>query len=196
MSRRFSLRPTLVGTLAAGLLALSGCTGLEDTNNGGYVDGDGQTVEIPVEERGEPVALVGQTLAGEPLDVADDRGKVVVVNIWWTGCGPCKREMPMLQEASEELTAEHPDQVAFMGVNTRDLDPANGLAFERALEVGYPSLYDPSGKALLAFHGEVSLFAMPQTVVLDPEGRVAAVTRGEIPTKTTLTSVVEAVIAG
>jgi len=181
----------LAGALLVGV-ALAGCTDSEGTNEGGYVAGDGQVTEIAPDDRGEPVALTGETLDGAAYDVARQRGKPVVVNIWWSGCGPCKTEMPMLQEASQEVG----DDVAFLGVNTRDLDVAQAQAFDRVAKVDYPSIYDPSGKALLAFHGQASLFSMPQTLVLDSEGRVAASIRGAIPSKTTLTTVIEDVDTG
>ncbi|WP_245565375.1 TlpA family protein disulfide reductase [Nocardioides insulae] len=191
-----AVRRRLAAVLAAGsVVALAACSGADGTNEAGYITGDGQVSYTAVAERDEPVDLKGDSLTGDAeLDVAADRGKAVVVNVWWSGCGPCKRELPMLQQAADELEAERPGEVAFVGVNTRDLDPAQGQAFERSTGVSYPSIYDPSGKALLAFHGQVPLFAMPATVVLDDEGRVAAVIRGEIPSKTTLTEVVEDVI--
>lgn len=181
-----ALRRALVPAGTAVLLgALVGCSGLEGTNENGYISGDGQTVEYPVADRGEPVELRGETLTGEELDLASTRGKVTVVNVWWSGCGPCRSEMPMLQQASEELAGT----AAFVGINTRDHSAANGLAFERDLGVRYPSIYAPDGRALLAFDGVPR--ALPSTLVLDAEGRVAAKISGEIPSKQTIVDVVE-----
>jgi thiol-disulfide isomerase/thioredoxin len=116
---------------------------------------------------------------------------VVVVNTWWSGCTPCRTEMPMLVEAAEELS----DDAAFVGINIRDPSAAQGQAFERSLDIAYPSLYEPDGKALLAFSGKISLGRIPTTAILDREGRVAAVIAGEIPSKLTLTEVVEDIAA-
>jgi thiol-disulfide isomerase/thioredoxin len=168
---------------------LVGCSSLQGTGDKGYIAGEGVVTEIPVAERGAPVELTGESLSGEPLDLADHRGEVVVVNTWWSGCAPCRTEMPMLVEADEELEA------AFVGINIRDASPQQGRAFERNLGVDYPSLYEPGGDALLAFSGKVSLNSIPTTAVLDREGRVAAVISGPIPSKLTLIEVVEDVVA-
>jgi thiol-disulfide isomerase/thioredoxin len=168
---------------------LVGCSSLQGTGDKGYIAGEGVVTEIPGAKRGAPVELRGESLSGEPLDLADHRGQVVVVNTWWSGCAPCRTEMPMLVEADEQLEAE------FVGINIRDASPEQGRAFERNLDVDYPSLYEPGGEALLAFSGKVSLNSIPTTAVLDREGRVAAVISGPIPSKLTLIEVVEDVVA-
>jgi thiol-disulfide isomerase/thioredoxin len=166
-----------------------GCSSLQGTGDKGYIAGEGVVMQIPAANRDAPVDLAGQSLSGEPLDLADHRGQVVVVNTWWSGCAPCRTEMPMLVEADEQLEAE------FLGINIRDASPEQGRAFERNLGVDYPSLYEPGGEALLAFSGKVSLNSIPTTAVLDREGRVAAVISGPIPSKLTLIEVVEDVVA-
>ena len=88
----------------------------------------------------------------------------------------------MLQAAYEELG----DEVAFVGLNTRDASAAQGLAFERHYGVEYPSVYSPDGAAVLALKGSLAPRAIPATAILDTEGRVAALIRGEIPSARTL----------
>lgn len=160
------------------LVLLAGC-GVSGTNKGSYITGDGRVTAWTPGHRGGQVSLSGTTLDGKHLDISADRGRVVVVNIWWSGCGPCRSEMPMLQAVSQEGTA------AFVGINTRDNSASNGLAFERSVGVSYPSLYSPDGRALSAFRGLPP--GMPVTVVLDKQGRVAAMVNGPLPpTATTL----------
>jgi thiol-disulfide isomerase/thioredoxin len=174
------LLPTLL------LLALvAGCSGLSGTNQGGYITGDGTTTMWSPDDRGEPVELTGDTLEGKSVDLADMRGKVAVVNVWWSGCGPCRAEMPLLQQASTELAGK----ADFLGINTRDGSAQNGLAFERSTGARYPSIYAPDGRALLAFPGLPR--SLPSTVVLDPKGRISAMIAGPIPSKLTLTELVE-----
>jgi thiol-disulfide isomerase/thioredoxin len=163
--------------------------GLTGTNSGGYITGNSQVQGVPSAKRDAPVELTGTTLEGKPFDLASDRGKVVVVNTWWSGCGPCNSEMPMLQQASKELGSS----VAFVGINIRDTSAANGLAFQRQHGVTYPSVYSPDGKAVLAFPPAYSPRTIPATAVLDTQGRVAAVIRGAIPSKLTLTETVQCV---
>src|SRR3954464_95250 len=85
-------------------LVATGCHGLSGTNAGGYITGDGTTTAWAPDDRGDPIDLTGTTLDGKDVALADSRGKPVVVNVWWSGCGPCRTEMPLLQQASRELT--------------------------------------------------------------------------------------------
>jgi thiol-disulfide isomerase/thioredoxin len=165
-------------------LACAGCSSLSGTNQGGYITGDGQVTAWAPGDRGKPVALSGTTLDGKALDLAAYRGKPVVVNVWWSGCGDCITEMPLLQQASQELSGS----ATFLGVNTRDNSAANGQAFERSVGATYPSFYAPNGQALLAFPGLPR--STPSTVVLDPQGRISATVSGAIPSKLTITQLV------
>ncbi len=135
--------------------------------------------------------LSGETVQGDELDLADLRGQVVVVNVWGSWCGPCRAEMPMLVDAEAELPAEETD---FVGINIRDSTRENAAAFERDLDVGYPSIYDP-GSVLLDEFGRYTPYAPPTTLVLDRQGRVAALVNGPVPSKSTLVTVVENVLA-
>ncbi|HTW14274.1 MAG TPA: TlpA disulfide reductase family protein [Nocardioides sp.] len=186
MTRRL-LSAALAGAL---LLLTTSCDG-GGTNDGGYISGDSNVVQYAADKRGDPVEGVsGTTLDGGELDLADSRGKPVVVNVWWSGCGPCNIEMPMLTEAHAELG----DQVDFVGINTRDTSIETARSFEQAKGVDYPSIYAADGKALLPF-GSRAVRAMPTTLVLDREGRVAALIPGQVPGKVTLIDVVEDVLA-
>jgi peroxiredoxin len=84
-----------------------------------------------------------------------------------------------------------PRGVVFLGINSRDPSVAQARAFVRAYDVPYPSIYDPSGKTLLAFHGTLSPTSIPSTVVIDPRGRVAASILGEVTSKQTLIDLAE-----
>lgn len=188
MTRRL-LAGALVGCL---LLLVAACGDNEGTNENGYISGNGQVVQYAVDQRDDAIELSGETLQGDDIDLADYRGQVVVVNTWWSGCPPCRTEMPMLVEAGTELDDQ---DVAFVGINIRDASRDNGLAFERSLGVDYPSIYAPGGEAVLAFAGTINPRTIPTTVVLDRDGRVAAVFNGEIPSKLTLTEVVDEILA-
>ena len=61
--------------------------------------GEGNVTEVAIDDREGPVELAGETVQGDDLDLADLRGQVVVVNVWWSLCGPCRSEMPMLVDA-------------------------------------------------------------------------------------------------
>lgn len=164
--------------LLIAMLAVVSACGVSGTNQTGYITGDGRVTQWVPSHRGAPIKLAGTSLDGQHVDISADRGKVVVVNIWWSGCGPCRTEMPMLQAVSKQGAA------AFVGINTRDNSADNGLAFERSVGVEYPSIYAPDGQALSAFNGLPG--TTPVTVVLDRQGRVAAIVSGPIPSQTTL----------
>lgn len=80
-------------------------------------------------------------------------------------------------------------------MNSRDNSAGNAQTFAEALEVTFPSIFDPTGEALLAFAGKAPLQSVPITLVLDREGRVAASVNGSVPSKVTLVDLVEEVAA-
>ncbi len=88
------------------------------------------------------------------------------------------------------------DDVEFVGIDTRDSSRDPALAFQRRYDVPYPSLYDPAGRTLLAFYGTLNPSAIPSTLVLDQQGRVAASITGEIPSTQTLVDLVRDVQKG
>ena len=78
--------------VAACLLALTACTELESAGDKGFVSGTGGVAQLAVDEREDPVELTGEGLDGETLDLADLRGKPVVVVVWGSWCAPCRTE--------------------------------------------------------------------------------------------------------
>lgn len=157
----------------AGALLLSGCGTEQQASGGdqGFVQGTGQITKVPEEKRRTAPAIGGETVDGGEVQLSDYRGKVVVLNVWGSWCAPCRAEAPHLAEVARDMKDEG---VRFLGINTRDLDKANAKAFERSFDVGYPSLYDPSGKQIAKFpDGTLPPQTIPSTLVLDREGRVA-----------------------
>ena len=164
-----------LATLAA-LALLAGCAGADDgattadVPGSGYVSGDGSVETWAPAERGEPVELAGVSYDEEDIDLADLHGQVVVVNFWYANCPPCRKEAPDLAALSEQY---EPEGVQFLGVNHTDA-AGTAQAFERRFGIPYPSLHDRESAGVAAFQGVVPLRAMPTTVVLDTQGRVAA----------------------
>lgn len=181
MRNRFT-SSILLGVLTVVGATLSACSGLSGTNDGGYISLDGNITQYDAGHRKGPVTLTGQTLTGEDLTIAP--GQVTVINVWWTLCGPCRSEMPMLAEVS----AANPD-VQFVGINIRDSSPDDAIAFEEQMGVDYPSFFDPDGAVVNAL--PVKPVAPPTTYVLDADGNLAAMVSGSIPSKITLEGLIQ-----
>ena len=182
----------LVAVVSAALLGATGCSKVGSTGDKGYIAGKGVITLLPEAQRKAPGAVSGQTLDGDQLSLASYAGKVVVVNVWGAWCPPCRAEADDLAAAARELA---PKGVVFVGINTRDASQDNARSFERRYDVPYPSIYDPGGRNLLAFHRTLTPNAIPSTVVIDAQGRVAASILGEVTSKTTLVDLVQDVIS-
>ena len=172
------------------LLALVGCSSLSGTGDKGYITGEGVPNEVAPTARDSAIELTGTDLDGDEVDLADLRGKPVVVNVWWSQCPPCRIEQPDLNEAAAELG----DQVVFLGINIRDSSADNALSYVRNYEVPYGTIYSADGAALLPFAGTLNPRSIPSTVILDADGRIAASVNGRVPTTQTLLSLVEKVL--
>ena len=183
--------------LTALTLGLSGCA-QEDAlakqakagDNKNYVAGDGSVTEFAAADRKEAVQIQGALFSGAAVTPADFQGKVSVLNFWFAACAPCRVEAPLL----EELHQEFKDQgVQFFGVNLRDEKPT-AEAFEKTFNLTYPSFDDKDGSVLLSVSGLVPPGAVPTTLVLDKQGRVASRVLGEIE-KGTLKALITAAVA-
>lgn len=161
--------------------ALAGCStaGKDAVAQGGTFDfvSPGGKTDIfydPPGSRGTIGKLSGPDLmtAGKTVSVDDFAGKVVVINLWGQWCGPCRAEAPALEQVYE---ATRDKGVAFLGINVRDNQQDKAQDFVTDNKVGYPSIYDPSMRSLLALGGKFPTSVIPTTIVLDREHRVAAV---------------------
>lgn len=168
--------PAGVGLLAL-LVAGAGWTAVEvargstpETSATTSAQTAGPVSEYALAERGEPVQLSGTSLTDTTLDVADYRGRVVVLNVWGSWCVPCREEAPTLARLSKEYAAQG---VQFLGIDIKD-NRASALAFQTRYGIGYPSIEDTDGRALLSLTNYVPAQAVPVTLVLDAEGRVAS----------------------
>lgn len=180
-----------LATLAC-LALVAGCSNeIGSSGDQGYVAGRGIITSLAVADREKPGDVSGQTIDGADISLDDYAGQVVVVNVWGSWCAPCRAEAPMLADAARDLAKQ---DVAFLGIDSRDPSESAARAFVRRFGIPYPSIYDQQGRTLLAFRGTLTPNSIPSTVVIDREGRVAASVLGEI-SRTTLYDLVEEVSA-
>jgi thiol-disulfide isomerase/thioredoxin len=183
--------------LTALTLGLSGCA-QEDAlaeqaragDNKNYVAGDGSVTEFTAGDRKSALQINGTLFNGTTVVPADLQGKVTVLNFWFAACAPCRVEAPILEELHQEFK---PQGVQFYGVNLRD-EKATAEAFDKSFNLTYPSFDDKDGGVLLAVSGLVPPGAVPTTLVLDKQGRVASRVLGEIQ-KGTLKALIAAAVA-
>ncbi|MEV8267189.1 TlpA disulfide reductase family protein [Microbacterium sp. NPDC076911] len=164
----------LAFTMVASLAACSSdplAEAYREGSNNGFIAADGfRVVEIPEEERTEPVEFDAVLDNGETVTSDDYLGEVLVVNFWYAACAPCRLEAPELEAAHQEFID---DEVEFLGVNLYD-GAEQSQAFADTYGITYPSaLTTVDGSIKLAFAGKTPLNAVPVTLVLDQEGRVA-----------------------
>ena len=114
-----------------------------------------------------------KSASGENLRLSEHRGDVVMVNFWATWCGPCRQEMPLL----EELHSRY-ERVGFslLGVNIDD-NSSKAMNMARELGVTFPVLFDSRKEVSKLYQVD----AMPVTVLIDREGTVRYVHQGYKP---------------
>lgn len=103
---------------------------------------------------------------GYPMDLTQFKGKIVLLNIWSLGCGPCISEMPSL----DRLSGMFPDKdFAVVAVNIDPLKVGAIQSFYDKSKFRYLNIYvDPYGKIKEALHWR----ALPTTLLLDREGKM------------------------
>jgi len=187
------LRRSAPASLALAALLLSACSAADgegSVGDAGFIAGDGSITAIAASERVEAPSIEGELLSGGTWALAQERGRVVVLNVWASWCAPCRAEAPVLQSLWEEFGDAG---VSFIGLNTRD-SPATAVSFEKAYGITYPSVVDSDGRLQLRFSGIAPPQAIPTTLVIDREGKVAGRILGRA-SESTLRGLIEPLVA-
>jgi cytochrome c biogenesis protein CcmG, thiol:disulfide interchange protein DsbE len=152
--------------LVASIWLLTGRTGDQQARAMGEVNRPAPAIDLTTTEGGQ-------------INLAEFRGQVVLVNFWGTWCEPCKREMPALQAAYEQLNAEG---LQVVGVNLADDEATNGTQIEEIQEflrqygVTYPNGLDTEGSVTNAYR----VFPLPTSFFIDAQGNIRYVHVGEL----------------
>lgn len=190
----------LFAPAAVAVLTLTGCAttdqlsqAAQNSADTGFVAGDGATTSFPISARTQPVVFSGTDEHGNTVASQQLRGHVTVVNFWYAGCAPCRAEAKYLNGAYATFADQ---DVQFLGVNTRD-HSAQAQQFAKEFSVPYPSIVDaPGGRAVqAAFAGQVPLNAVPTTLVLDRQGRVAHRVLGQLAAQSQLETLIKETLA-
>ena len=173
---------TAAGALALGL-TLVGCSADATEQPGGTAASSSPapltTVLEPCPEQPDRPAQGAETLpaldltcpGGGSLDLARAPGAPAVVNLWASWCGPCREELPLVQQLADAAG----DQLAVVGVISRDGAP-QAASFAEDAGATFPSAFDGEGELM----AELGLGALPYTYLLDADGGIAHVQVGPV----------------
>lgn len=171
-------KPRLLA-LAVVLVTLTSCAGNQSARSSSlgdtrFIAGDGKVEFFDAASRRDAPPIEGTTLQGGTVRL--NKGKVTVLNFWASWCAPCRTEAPALKDIAAQSRSLG---VEFLGINFKD-QKSSAQAFERTVQSGYPSIYDQPGRLIVTFQGTVPPAAIPSTLVIDRQGRIAARALGAV----------------
>jgi cytochrome c biogenesis protein CcmG/thiol:disulfide interchange protein DsbE len=164
--------PGLVIVAAAALLALLGF-GVAHQGSSSSIDAAVRKGDLPMAPSAN-MALPVLGAAGTQK-LADLRGKVVVLNVFASWCDPCKAEAPILEQEQRRLKGQN---ATILGVTYLD-NSSDSEKFVRQQHISYPVVRDVSGNFVRSF----GTTGVPETFVIDRQGRIAALRRFQLDNK-------------
>jgi len=110
---------------------------------------------------------------GENLKLSELRSQVVLINFWASWCGPCRKEMPLLDQLYQQYK---PLGFTVLGVNVEE-DPAQARTLLSKVPVSFPIVFDGANSVSKLYN----VIAMPTTVIVDRNGNMRYLHKGYMP---------------
>jgi cytochrome c biogenesis protein CcmG/thiol:disulfide interchange protein DsbE len=170
----------IIVLLVVGLMNSGASTTIDDALESG--------ARPPAPDLTLPVLVSGAGLppAGQDASLSDLKGKVVLLNLWASWCGPCKEEAPVL----EDIWQRYGDRgVTVLGIDIQDLS-SDARAFIKEYGLTYPSLRDGTDDSKSALEAT----GVPETFLIDRKGRIALHIAGPITSEAQLTGPIDQVL--
>ena len=133
-------------------------------------------------DRGLPALVLPCLGGGDAVNLAGIRTPAVI-NLWAQYCGPCRSESPRFQQVHEAAGGD----VSILGIDWQDPLPGKAIAFAKEYGLTYPQLADPDA----ATRAPLRISALPVTLFVDAEGRVAHAVYGEVASTSELVGLIE-----
>jgi cytochrome c biogenesis protein CcmG/thiol:disulfide interchange protein DsbE len=184
--RRRTIAAVVGGVIVAAVIALL-AVGLANRDVGTSIQDaldEGERPDAPA--LSAPVLIAGDGLGppGTQVSLDDLRGRTVVLNFWASWCEPCEAEAPVLNEVARRYRGS--GDTIVLGLDVQDLS-GEALAFAREFGIAYPSLREAGDDAYRAYE----ITGLPETFVIDPEGRIALKVIGQVTDPAQLTTAIE-----
>ncbi len=167
----------VVSLLNVGLLALLWSQLLTPAQSSTSTGSDGPGASSPLKGHAAPNFSLASlsTHSSTALNLANFKGKAIVLNFWSSSCGPCQEEAPMLQANWQRAQSKG---VVFIGVDFQDVQ-SDGLSFLQKYSITYPNVLDPNGATAINY----GVTYTPTTFFINSRGVVVSVINREMTAK-------------
>jgi cytochrome c biogenesis protein CcmG, thiol:disulfide interchange protein DsbE len=167
----------VVSLLNAGLLALLWSQLLTPAQSSTSSSSDAPGNSSPLKGHPAPNFTLASltTHSSTALNLANFKGKAIVLNFWSSSCGPCHDEAPMLQANWQRAQSKG---VVFIGVDFQDVQ-SDGLSFMQKYGITYPNVLDPNGATAINY----GVVYTPTTFFINSQGVVVSVINREMTAK-------------
>ena len=172
----------IIGSLLLGLLWIWLSSDRGGNSSDGYVSSPRKGFLAP--------DFTLETMDGEEVTLSNLRGQVVILNLWASWCGPCRKEMPTFKEFHEEYREKG---VVILAVNSTSQDSVPAVeAFVNEFQLPFTILMDHAGTVSRLY----GLQALPTTFFIDRFGMISRVVIGGPLSESTLRAEVDSLLAG